>query len=342
MTTRPTGSSPARRGTLLLAGLLLLIGLFAAGGLFIGHFLRTPVAPSTELQIRITPGTPLVQIARQLEQHGIVSSARAFILLARWQGQAGQVQAGEYLFAEAARPTEVLHRLVSGDVRMVRYTFPEGLNLQETAARVAATDLASETAMLQLFHDTELARRYQIPAATLEGYLFPETYTLRSDSDAAELVHAMLEQSRRHLTPELLAAAATRGLDRHQLVILASIIQKEAGSDGEMPLIAAVFHNRLQRGIPLQADPTVIYGIADFDGNLTRKHLATPTPYNTYQKRGLPAGPIANPGAAALHAAAHPAEADYLYFVSRGDGSHVFNKTLSEHNRAVRRYQLRR
>ncbi|MDT8440065.1 MAG: endolytic transglycosylase MltG [Desulfuromonadales bacterium] len=323
----------------------IVVGLAVAAvvcGLLASRFLQTPVAPSGEQQVRIAAGTPLLRIAAQLERHGIVSNGRGFVLLARWQGLAGQVQAGEYLFVEPARPAEVLHRLVSGDVRMVRYTFPEGLSLKETAARIATAGLASESEVMELLNDTELARRYQIPATSLEGYLFPETYTLRSDSNAAELVTAMLEQSRRHLTPELLTAAAARGLDRHQLVILASIIQKEAGHDAEMPLIAAVFHNRLRRGMPLQADPTVIYGIADFDGNLTRKHLATPTPYNTYQMRGLPAGPIASPGSIALHATAHPAETDALYFVSRGDGSHVFSKTLSEHNRAVRRYQLGR
>jgi UPF0755 protein len=136
--------------------------------------------------------------------------------------------------------------------------------------------------------------------------------------------------------------AARLGLDPHQLVTLASIIQKEAGTRTEMPVIAAVFHNRLRRKMPLQADPTVIYGIADFNGNITRKDLRTPTPYNTYRMAGLPPGPIASPGEDALRAAAFPAKADYLYFVARGDGTHAFSKNLLEHNRAVRHYQLKR
>jgi len=153
---------------------------------------------------------------------------------------------------------------------------------------------------------------------------------------------AMVEQLDSQITAELLENAAALKLDRHQLITLASIVQKEAGNLMEMPLISSVFHNRLKRGMPLQADPTVIYGVADFDGNLTRKHLNTPTPYNTYRMRGLPPGPIASPGGFALHATASPAEGKDLYFVARGDGTHEFNATLKEHNRAVRRYQLRR
>jgi UPF0755 protein len=152
----------------------------------------------------------------------------------------------------------------------------------------------------------------------------------------------MVRQFESRLAPELLEGAAKIGLDRHRLVTLASIIQKEAGTTSEMPVIAAVFHNRLRRKMPLQADPTVIYGIANFNGNITRKDLRTPTPYNTYRIAGLPPGPIASPGADALRAAAFPAKADYLYFVARGDGTHAFSKDLREHNRAVRHYQLKR
>ncbi len=152
----------------------------------------------------------------------------------------------------------------------------------------------------------------------------------------------MVHQFREHLSAELLAAATAQGMSLHQLVTLASIIQKEAGSPAEMPLISAVFHNRLRRRIPLQADPTVIYGIENFDGNLTRHDLVTRTPYNTYRIPGLPPGPIASPGEDALRAAAFPAAVDYLFFVARGDGSHQFSSNLKDHNKAVRRFQLHR
>lgn len=327
----------------IVSAALLALTILAAGfGLIAFNFLHTAVAPPGEQRLLVEPGTPLAAIARQLEQRGVIDSARNFTLLARWQGHATRLQAGEYLFAEAAVPDEILRRLVVGDVRLYRVTFPEGLTMVETAARFSDAGLGSAESVLSLFRDPHLVRQNNIPADSLEGYLFPETYTLRSDTTAPQLVAAMLAQSRAHLSPELLEAAGEHGLNRHQLVILASIIQKEAGDDQEMPLISAVFHNRLQRGMRLQADPTVIYGIAGFDGNLTRKHLATPSPYNTYQLQGLPAGPIANPGEMALRAAAAPAAVNYLYFVARGDGTHQFSTTLAQHNRAVRRFQLGR
>ena len=330
-----------KRVIFLLILLLACTGLAGVSLLAYG-FLATAVAPSEEQLVLIEPGTPFSQVALELEQAGVVNNARYFVWLSRWQDQSGRIQAGEYQFSAAATPQQVLDRLIRGDVRHYQVTFPEGLNLRETARRAATAGIAGADRFFALATDPKRAERYGIPAETLEGYLFPETYTLQSTTTAEELIAAMVNQSLEQLTPALVAAAAEQGLDRHQLVILASIIQKEAGSTEEMPLISAVFHNRLRRGIALQADPTVIYGIADFDGNLTRRHLQTPTPYNTYRHRGLPAGPIANPGQAALEAAARPAEVDYLYFVARGDGTHQFSTTLAEHNRAVRRYQLRR
>lgn len=327
---------------LLLVG-LLLVGLAGLGaGLWLGSFLGRSVAPAAPQVVLVKPGSAFGQVARTLEQRGVIADSRRFVLLARWQEVTARIQAGEYLFEEAARPAEVLQRLVAGDVRKLQVTIPEGFNLKEIAARVERADIATAAEFLALASDPDQARRLGIGADTLEGYLFPETYTVNVGASAQELIEAMVTEFEDRLTPELLAAAAQQNLNRHQLVTLASIIQKEAGNLDEMPLIAAVFHNRLQRRIPLQADPTVIYGIADFDGNLTRKHLETPTPYNTYRRRGLPPGPIASPGIEALQAAAHPADVNYLYFVARGDGTHVFNATLREHNRDVRRYQLRR
>jgi UPF0755 protein len=263
-------------------------------------------------------------------------------LLARWHKNTGQVHAGEYLFEAPAPPGVVLDRLVRGDIRKFQVTIPEGFNLREFSTRLEKTGVATADEFLALCNDADFLKELDIEAPSLEGYLFPETYTYTSSTSPRQLLLEMLNQLQSQLTPELLLQAKELGLDRHQLITLASIIQKEAGNIMEMPLISAVFHNRLRLGIPLQADPTVIYGVADFDGNLTRKHLETPTPYNTYRKRGLPPGPIASPGSFALHAAANPATSKDLYFVARGDGTHEFSATLKEHNRAVRRYQLRR
>jgi UPF0755 protein len=301
------------------------------------------VAPPAPRLVAIQPGTSFAEVAARLEAEGVIAGALEFKVLSRVRGNAHSIKAGEYDFQEPAAPGKVLDRLITGDVRRLKFTVPEGLNLTEIAAKLEAEGRGDKTAFLALARDPVFISTLGFDAPTLEGYLFPETYTLESGTSEERLIKAMVEQFRTRLgAAELVAAAAERGLDLHQLVTLASIIQKEAGNEAEMPVISGVFHNRLRLRIPLQADPTVIYGIADFDGNLTRKHLNTPSPYNTYRMRGLPAGPIASPGEKALRAAAMPATVDYLYFVSQGDGTHVFSKTLKEHNNMVRRYQLRR
>ncbi len=321
--------------------LLLVAAALVAGSLGVRQWLfqRWPVTPPGSQRVLIAPGASLPQIAQQLEQAGVVSDADRFSKLARWREVAQKIKAGEYEFIKAATPDEVLDRLVSGDVLKVRITIPEGFALREIAARVAAAGLGTAEQFLRMASEPARLRKLGIPGPSLEGYLFPETYIVTTTTSPAELVRAMFAQLERQLTPDLLAAARQRGLDRHQLITLASIVQKEAGNDAEMPLIAGVFHNRLRKGMPLQADPTVIYGVADFDGNLTRRHLTTPTPYNTYTRKGLPPGPIASPGLVALRAAAFPASTTALYFVGRGDGRHEFNATLEAHNRAVNRYQ---
>ena len=319
---------------------LLLTAL--AGGLLVVRFLVTPLTPPPGTTLLIQRGESFASIARRLALSGVVAGGRPLRLLARCRGDAGRVQAGEYAFSDPATPGAVLDRLVAGDVVTTTVTFPEGWTLREIAARLDEKGLADRSEILRLAGDAEFLHTLDIPAASLEGYLFPETYRLAAGTSPQRILTMMVDQFRRRLTPEMVSAAKEQGLDVHQLVTLASIIQKEAGSETEMPLIAAVFRNRLRRHMPLQADPTVIYGIADFDGNLTRADLEKKTPYNTYRIAGLPPGPIASPGATALEAAAHPAAVAYLYFVARGDGSHVFSATLAEHNRAVRRFQLHR
>lgn len=331
-----------RRTTFLLTVLLLPLCLAAGTGLRFAFFLRTPVAPAAPRAIIVPAGAPFAAVAERLQQEGVVSGALELKVLTRLRGDARRVQAGEYDFRDPATPGAVLDRLIAGDVRRYRFTVPEGLNLREIAAKLEEEGLGKGGRFLELTRDPAFIASLGIGASTLEGYLFPETYTLVTGTSEERLLRAMLEQFRARLTPELTAAAKSAGLDVHQLLTLASIVQKEAGNREEMPRIAAVFHNRLKRRMPLQADPTVIYGIEDFDGNLTRKHLNTTTPYNTYRIAGLPPGPIACPGEDALRATAQPAESDDLYFVARGDGTHVFSATLREHNRMVRRYQLRR
>ncbi len=327
----------------LILTIVALIGItLLCLGLWLQSFITTTVTPAEPQVIEIKSGSSFVRVANQLEQSGVISDAGRFTLLARWRNATGKIHAGEYLFKDTARPDEILVRLTAGDIRKFQVTIPEGFNLHEIAARLEKTDIGSAEAFLALGHDRDFLNDLDVNAASLEGYLFPETYTYTSSTTPRQQLRVMVAQLDTQLTPELLKSAEALKLNRHQLITMASIIQKEAGNVLEMPLISAVFHNRLKRGIALQADPTVIYGIADFDGNLTRKHLKTPTPYNTYRKRGLPTGPIASPGRFALHAAANPTISKDLYFVARGDGTHEFNATLKDHNRAVRRYQRRR
>ncbi len=331
-----------QRKKLALASAAVLLTLVVSAALWFGLFLLRPVAPATPQPLLLPAGASFAKVAGILADGGVIASRGKFELLARMRGDATRIKAGTYAFQEPATPGQVLDRLVAGDVMRLQFTIPEGFTLAEIAARLEAEKFIRASDFLALTRAPAFLRELGVAAPSLEGYLFPETYTVVAGSSPRNLIETMVRQFRSRVDAKLVAAANKQGLSLHQLVTLASIIQKEAGTVAEMPLISAVFHNRLQQGIPLQADPTVIYGIEDFDGNLTRAHLATATPYNTYRMRGLPPTPIASPGEQALRAAAQPADVDYLYFVARGDGTHVFSTTLKEHNRNVRRFQLRR
>ncbi|HDR46260.1 MAG TPA: endolytic transglycosylase MltG [Geoalkalibacter subterraneus] len=331
------------RGFKLLSA--ILIGIVFVSTLFaldFALFLRRPIAPPQPTEIEITSGSSFKSVARQLAAEKIISRPLYFKLLARHQQVQGAIQAGRYLFNQTARPAEVLARLVAGDVIRHPLTIPEGLTLKQIANRVEEQGFGSADRFMDLAREPRFLKMIDADISSLEGYLFPETYVLDKNIGEQRLLTAMITEFNKRARPEWRAAAAERGLSLHQWVTLASIIEKETALTEEMPRISGVFYNRLELGMRLQTDPTVIYGIEDFDGNLTRTHLRTPTPYNTYTNSGLPPGPICNPGADALHAAAYPASTQDLYFVSRGDGSHVFSRTLKEHNQAVRRYQLNR
>jgi len=233
---------------------------------------------------------------------------------------------------------------VTGKVKTHAVTFPEGLRIDEIASRIEAAGIASSVAFLSRARSPELARSLGIDGNSVEGYLYPETYRFRRDTAPDEIIsrmHAELIERWSEADREALGAS---GMTLHQVVTLASIVEKETSVPEERTLVAAVFRNRLALGMALQTDPTVIYGIfstrGTFDGNLRRIDLQTDTPYNTYTRRGLPPGPIANPSMESIRAVLTPARVPYLYFVSRNDGTHAFSSTLADHNAAVRRYQL--
>ncbi|MFW5640749.1 MAG: endolytic transglycosylase MltG, partial [Thermodesulfobacteriota bacterium] len=221
-----------------------------------------------------------------------------------------------------------------------RLTVPEGYTIQQIDSLAAEAGLLKPGVLFAAATDAEFVRKQGIEAETLEGYLFPDTYHFPKGVTAETLIQTMLDHFYSVFSGDWKERAEALDLSIHEVVTLASIIEKETGVPEERPLIASVFHNRLKRKMRLQSDPTVIYGAENYEGDLTRQHLDTATPYNTYRTAGLPPGPIANPGEASLRATLFPAESNYLYFVSRGDSTHQFSTNLADHNRAVRKYQL--
>jgi UPF0755 protein len=255
-------------------------------------------------------------------------------------GVTGQVEAGEYELSTTMPPAIILRKLVTGDVVKYRITIPEGYTVRQIALYLQDEGIIEDhEQFLKLAFSAEFSAGLGIEGKSVEGYLFPDTYLLPKGVSAGEIIKTMVGKFKRVYEPDFARRAAELGMTERGVVILASIIEKETGLAEERPLISAVFHNRLKRGIPLCSDPTVIYGVPAFDGNLRKRDLERMTPYNTYLRRGLPPGPIANPGRSSILAALYPAAVEYLYFVSRNDGSHYFSTTLREHNEAVWQYQ---
>ena len=248
----------------------------------------------------------------------------------------------EYIIASNLSPGDILDKMVSGKVRLYKFTIPEGSNLNQIAEIIDSAGLANRQEFLQLANDTRFIENMGNGAVNLEGYLFPDTYFFPRNVAAERIIESMVDRLQSEITDDWRQRASEINFTMHEVITLASIIEKETGTAAERPIISSVFHNRLKKKMRLETDPTVIYGIKDFDGNLTRKHLETKTPYNTYRISGLPPGPIASPGRAAIEAALYPAKTSYLFFVSKKDGTHQFSTNLADHNRAIRKYQLRR
>lgn len=329
-----------------LVYLLIILALTGGGAvgvlyLYLSSWADRPVgAPALEKLFTIQPGQPLKRTAENLEQEGLISNAFHFTMLARIEKQEKLIKAGEYFISTAMSPRQILSLIVEGRVHLYRLTIPEGFNLAQIAAAVAAAGLESDAGFLDAARSPATAAKFGIDADTLEGYLFPDTYYFPRGLDSTTIIATMVKQFQAAFKPEWKARASEMGMTLHEVVTLASIIEKETGAAQERPVIASVFHNRLQKGMRLETDPTVIYGIPDFDGRIRRRHLEAHTPYNTYRIHGLPPGPIASPGAAALESVLYPATTDYLFFVSKNDGTHQFSTNLQDHNAAVKKYQL--
>jgi UPF0755 protein len=320
-----------------LAGALAGVWLWQAAEPFQGY-------PGGEQFVDLLPGDGTPAIARKLVAAGVVRDRLTFRLALWRSGAARRLKAGEYRFDRPMRPAEVVGMIARGAVYLRPVTFPEGLTIREMARIFESRGLGTAGSFVEAARDgAALVEDIDPGARDLEGYLFPETYTLSRHAGAAELVRMMVGRFHQVFTLDLREAAAARGLTPREAVTLASLVEKETARPDERPVVAAVYLNRLRLKMPLQCDPTVIYALeleGQYHGNLTRQDLQVESPYNTYRYPGLPPGPIAAPSRSSLEAVAHAARVDYLYFVSRNDGTHVFARTLDEHNRNVQKYQV--
>jgi UPF0755 protein len=329
----------------LISSALILISLcgLAVFILDLRHYAGQPANFDTkDMVVNIPSGQTFRATTAILFKAGIIKSPFKFNMVARLKGYDKRLKAGEYSLSASMPPTQVLEKLVKGEVKLYKLTLPEGLNIYQIAGLVAQAGFAEQTAFIENATDTTFAQEYGISAGTFEGYLYPETYYFPKNAGTKTIITSMVKRFWLIFRPEWKERGKQLGFSIHQVVTLASIIEKETGAPFERPLISSVFHNRLKRKMRLESDPTVIYGLKNFDGNLNRKHLETLTPYNTYKIRALPPGPISNPGSESLKAALYPADTKYIYFVSKKNNTHQFSTNLKDHNQAVRKYQLRK
>jgi len=293
--------------------------------------------------VTIRQGASSSEIGRQLAAAQVIRDQRLFRTALWWTGRGRNLKAGEYRFDRALTPLDVVGMLARGDVYTLRLTFPEGLSIEEMAKLYESHGFGKASEFVAAARNVNRIRELDAKASDLEGYLFPETYSLPRQTPAARLVDLMVDRFLAVYDDTLRARASAAGLTTRQAVTLASLVEKETGKPEERPIVAAVYRNRMKVGMPMQADPTIVYALSKahrYDGNIRREDLSLDSPYNTYRYAGLPPGPIASPGKASLEAALMPADVQYLYFVSRNDGSHVFAQTLDEHNANVRKFQV--
>jgi UPF0755 protein len=323
----------------LLTVLALIVTGLLFGSFLVAHIFTASSGNSEPVELRVEQGEPFAAVVRKLRAHRVIPNDKLFSLWARLTGSDKKVQWGVYRFDPFLAPQEVLHRLVTGKRVFLMVTIPEGLTIKEIAELLAKMQIADREKFLAAAADPELLATLGLKEKGLEGYLFPNTYQFTPMTSEKEIIVTMAEHFRKASEPIWAQLDSRQQLSRHDIITLASIIEKETGIEAERPLVSAVFHNRLKRNMPLQSDPTVIYGLKGFDGNLTRKDLKDQNPYNTYRIPALPPGPICNPSLASIKAALQPADVPYLFFVSKNDGTHIFSRDLESHNQAVRTHQ---
>jgi UPF0755 protein len=294
---------------------------------------------ATPVVIELLPEKSFREFARELQDKGLVRTELSLRVIARLNDYDKNLKAGEYELSRSMTPEEILQKIVRGDMVLRRFTVKEGLRVSDIGPLVEAAGISPRAEFDAALADAAFQQELGVPGPSFEGYLFPETYQFPRNTPAKKVIAAMKGQFDAKWRPEWDERVQLFGRSKHEIVTLASIVEKESGNVDEQPKIASVFHNRLRIGMRLQADPTVIYGIQNFNGNITKEDLQMPTPYNTYVIPGLPPGPIANPGLSALTATLFPEQTNYLYFVGNGKGRHIFSENLYDHNNAVNEFQ---
>ncbi len=323
---------------IIMLPLLLLVCIV----IMLGAYLTAPVLEHGENRaFIIEKGMNLREISGMLEEQGFIRSSLAFILRVKYNGYGRMIRAGEYSLNPSMTPERIMEMIIKGEVVAYNVTIPEGYTIEQIADVLSSAGLIDKGEFLQFVNQYGIEKVYGLNGPGLEGYLYPDTYRFSRGLNEKAIVDTMIRRFR-EMTAPYIERIRENGMSLHEIVTLASIVEKETGNPDERPLIASVFFNRLSKKMRLDSDPTVIYGIKDFSGNITKRDLSTSNPYNTYVINGLPPGPIANPGIDAIRAVLYPAETDFLYFVSKNNGSHQFSKSLAEHNRAVRIYQKKK
>ena len=333
-------------------GILVLLTAITLGGVA-GYFysdyrtwLNAPIDPGSDAvtAFAIAPGSSFAQVKKTLAEADLLNNPRYFDLHIRYYKLGGKIKAGQYDMPRNQSPAALIDKIVNGRVATVEVTIPEGLQVTEIVPRFVQAGILSPaegTRMQAIALDPASPERYGFKAPSLEGYLYPETYRFARGVTAETVLKEMTGRVTALWSYAWLARAKELGMTPNQVMTLASIIEKETGVPEERPMISSVYHNRLRIGMRLQADPTVIYGVKNYNGNITRKHLETDHPYNTYTRKGLPPGPIASPGGDAIKAALWPATSKNLYFVSMNNGHHKFSTNYADHKKWVDLYQRR-
>ncbi len=332
-----TRKSTINKAIVLLAVMAAVLFLL----LFFSNYARSPISsrPGT-VTVNIPKGASFSQIVDILAHEGMVQNKAFFYSLAIMKRAAKHIRAGEYELENAMPPGKILDKLVRGEIKEYKITIPEDFSAKDIAARLISFKLVKEKEFFALASDPEFLSSLKIDAPSIEGYLYPDTYIFDRSMGTTEIMKMMVNRFWEMVTPGMIKQAEKQGLTLTEFVTLASIIGRESGSKEEKGLVSAVFHNRLKKGMKLQSDPTAVYHISNFAGTITRNDLKNSTPYNTYRIKGLPPGPIANPGIDSFNAALNPTPVNYLYFVSKNDGTHQFSSNLPAHNSAVLKYQI--